>query len=600
MRYIIGILQPKTWKELVRSALDAGIIGQPGFTWILAESSSELVSTAFSLSRETEADLATALHGAGVLMINVEPNEPFDEALLTFSESQIQRQQFVSQFQEPELFANYTFSTPGRSLYQYLTYDAVMALGIAACECESDLFTGKELYQRLLLTEFDGVSGRVAFSNETGTRRSDDFSYVIENLVLLEANASSDIFTFQAVSSAVVWQLNQSVEILQPFVYADSTTEQPPCFAPLNEQLNLVSTGACVAGRIVSSLVMMASVGWFVWTMVNRKKDVVRASQPIFLGQLCVGTFVMASAIIPQSLQEPVSKRGLNIACMTAPWLVILGFAISFSALFSKTWRLNKLFNKARGMRRVVLRYRDVMMPFIVFMTLNIAFLAGWTALAPLVWTRVPLANFDVFGRSVESYATCRSESPGQMFAFLGPMIAMNLSALIFAAYQAYKARNLPTQFSESKYMAMTMASLLECLLISAPLFALVADNPTADFLVTSIVISIVCLAILLPIFVPKYIRRRDAAGDDSRAFRGETRASILMSVRRSGGSDLPGQESGRSLRSLFALRRSPTRSQRIMAYGRARVKRSEEYYQQRDRAESSQRSRDASVPSLL
>jgi hypothetical protein len=42
-------------------------------------------------------------------------------------------------------------------------------LGIAACEAKQNFFTGPELYQTLVETEFEGVSGLVRFSNNTGT-----------------------------------------------------------------------------------------------------------------------------------------------------------------------------------------------------------------------------------------------------------------------------------------------------------------------------------------------------------------------------------------------------------------------------------------------
>lgn len=109
-------------------------------------------------------------------------------------------------------------------------------------------------------------------------------------------------FRFETV--AVVFHRNDCIQVLQPFIYADSTTQQPVVLPPLEPELSLIPPGARAAGLALGALVMLTSLGWFTWTMTNRKRDVVRASQPIFLGQLCLGTFVMASAIIPQSLQS--------------------------------------------------------------------------------------------------------------------------------------------------------------------------------------------------------------------------------------------------------------------------------------------------------
>jgi hypothetical protein len=37
------------------------------------------------------------------------------------------------------------------------------------------------------------------------------------------------------------------------------------------------------------------------------------------------------------------NQHGLDVACMATPWLLSIGFVTAFSALFSKTWRLNKV-----------------------------------------------------------------------------------------------------------------------------------------------------------------------------------------------------------------------------------------------------------------
>jgi hypothetical protein len=117
----------------------------------------------------------------------------------------------------------------------------------------------------------------------------------------------------------------------------------------------------------------------------------------------------MASAVIPFSLQEPVSQIGLDIvACtMFSPcWCVSIGFVVAFSALCTtKMWRLNKLFT--RGYRRIQVRARDVVLPFLVLTGINIIVLTIWTIVAPIKWARIETKSFDHFGHVVDSYGTC-------------------------------------------------------------------------------------------------------------------------------------------------------------------------------------------------
>jgi hypothetical protein len=113
---------------------------------------------------------------------------------------------------------------------------------------------------------------------------------------------------------------NELVELLAPFVYADSTTRVPADLSPLVQDWNLITPAFRGVGLTLGLLAMISSIGWMIWTLCHRKKDVVQSSQPFFLVQLCIGTLIMSSAIIPLSLQEPVSDRVLDICCMSIPW----------------------------------------------------------------------------------------------------------------------------------------------------------------------------------------------------------------------------------------------------------------------------------------
>lgn len=49
--------------------------------------------------------------------------------------------------------------------FALFNYDAAMAICIAACEVENDFFSASDLYESMLRTKFDGVTGSVEFDN---------------------------------------------------------------------------------------------------------------------------------------------------------------------------------------------------------------------------------------------------------------------------------------------------------------------------------------------------------------------------------------------------------------------------------------------------
>jgi hypothetical protein len=159
-------------------------------------------------------------------------------------------------------------------------------------------------------------------------------------------------------------------------------------------------------------------------------------------------------------------------------------------------------------MRRITVKPRDVMLPFFLLMGINVAVLTAWTAAAPLTWQRTPI-SFDKWGRTLESHGSCSPASSRRTMstAFAATLVFFNGMILLTACYQIYKARNLPTQFNESKYIAVAMFGLSEFLLIGIPLF-LTLEDPTSSFVIKSMLISLSTLVILLPIFLPKVIKK--------------------------------------------------------------------------------------------
>ena len=102
--------------------------------------------------------------------------------------------------------------------------------------------------------------------------------------------------------------------------------------------------GVRIFSMVMGAIVIACSLGFMGWVICYRRTRVVRASQPVFLALICVGTAAIGAAIIPLGVDDGVTNaRGASVACMAWAWLVPCGFSISFSALFSKLWRLNRL-----------------------------------------------------------------------------------------------------------------------------------------------------------------------------------------------------------------------------------------------------------------
>jgi hypothetical protein len=186
-----------------------------------------------------------------------------------------------------------------------------------------------------------------------------------------------------------------------------------------------------------------------------------------------------------------------------------MGFIISFSALFSKIWRINKIFLNPQ-FRRIIVTETDVLVPFAVLFALNFALLLAWTLYDPLRFERLPVDSTNPFN----TYGTCKFEHDGTIGIAVG-ILSVKFGAILLACDQAYRARQISDEFSESRWVGVTVASWLQVFVVGFPVMFLVKDNPTATYLLRSCIIFVTCMSLLLFIFVPKILFHRHHSKND-------------------------------------------------------------------------------------
>lgn len=254
-------------------------------------------------------------------------------------------------------------------------------------------------------------------------------------------------------------------------------------------------------GVTLAAAVFLTSLFFTAFVYTHRKARVIRVMQPMFLLTICIGVAILGTAMIPMGIDDGlVSERGADIACMSTPWLLSIGFSLAFSALFSKLWRINKLFNRSAGIQRIVVRSRDVLKPFALLFTLNLGLLTAWTATDPPQWQR-----FAIDGQDWNTYGKCVYGKAATIFVSL--IAAVNFIALVMAFVQAYRARNISDEFSESKYIGVAIYGWLQICLIGGPIpFLIDEDNAAAKYFLQVSLVFVVCVSMVCIIFAPAIV----------------------------------------------------------------------------------------------
>ena len=306
-----------------------------------------------------------------------------------------------------------------------------------------------------------------------------------------------------------------------------------------------------ILGYTLFAIVCSTSLFFGYWTYTHRAVHVVRAAQPEFLLMIVVGTLLLSSAIIPLSFDD----SGTNyqpwhgkLFCMSIPWLTFCGFTIIFTALFAKTWRVNQLFQAQRTFQRITVSYKEVGYIFVLLFGSNVIVLLCWTILNPLEYVRKDGEGLDAWGRIISTYGTCEAisgdhnnedgsaSSPSSSRPYLIVLGLINVGVLGIANWQAYAARKIEVELSESQYISIAVGSLLQAGLIGTPLLVLVNDLPQAFYLTMVFMLFIVPMVILLLIFVPKYNNSKRSASSQLFLVKNAVQSSQEnMSLRNSG-----------------------------------------------------------------
>jgi gamma-aminobutyric acid type B receptor len=251
---------------------------------------------------------------------------------------------------------------------------------------------------------------------------------------------------------------------------------------------------------------------------------------------LCAGTFLIGSAIIPWTWQEPLPQNVLSIGCMLEMWLLSIGFSTTYAALYTRTWRVREVLTRADAFQRSTVTARDVMWGPVALIFLNAVLLIIWHIVDPVEWTRV-VTSRDYFGRPVESYGTCfEFENHGTALIFLLLLASINLFLILVTAVQAQRSRFLPSQYNERNHLAIASFLMLEVALLGIPiLLASGTRDPAALMVVGSWIFAISAFAVLLPMFVPKIGVEHGWIEDKNPMHGPEFQESLSKSMRRLG-----------------------------------------------------------------
>jgi hypothetical protein len=293
--------------------------------------------------------------------------------------------------------------------------------------------------------------------------------------------------------------------------------------------MNYIDPDIRAAGWGLAGLICLTAVSLIVWTFWFRRNRVMRAFQPNLLIQSAIGLFFLGATIVPLGFDDSLfSDDILDITCMVAPWMYIVGFSLFFSSVYSKIHKCDKIFKDPDKYDVLLVTPYDSFKVFFHVFVLNGVILALWTALDPLKWVRQEVSNNGSFtSDGIQTYGACRGDGY-ESLGYAAALFFLDLTLCFVGAYQAFKCRFLVLEYNEIQWLPLSLFPFFESWIIGGPILIFVGEDPTTAFLLLTIIISASTITAALAVFAPKdwYIRKNSGNNARKRSIDAQARTS--------------------------------------------------------------------------
>ena len=440
--------------------------------------------------------------------------------------------------------------TVAHGLHRLFTSDAWLNAANTN-EKQVELMSGTSLYAHLLGASFTGFSGEVRFRTKSegsdnkyeGDREAADMEFFLWNF-----DGESDQFALAGRANGAGRSQNFQLVMDRPLVWpGDGVTkpdDRPTCLdedfvrtmsecdgstglltviSESNESLcrnvntTKESSSPCLyapfistSGKVVCAVCGLSALTQFValvWATYYRKTQTMKASQFELLALFNIG--LLLTSLSPLLFLGPPSSA----VCIGRLWHFNLSVALVWAPLSVKMWRVWMVFNN-KSMKKLkltsikMLRYVCFILLFEVIVLLIVTFVPG---VAPGVVEVPASVVFPRLGDRGHVHGTalsglCSQLENGTFGAWATVQGLIHIGMVGAVSILAWKLRNEPSKFQESKYLGLVGMNVFSVGSIVGGVYFLMANDLPYHLLVvlqTFGVFVVVTIAVVL-MYVPK------------------------------------------------------------------------------------------------
>eukprot|EP01137_Pigoraptor_chileana_P036447 Opistho-2@32048 len=247
--------------------------------------------------------------------------------------------------------------------------------------------------------------------------------------------------------------------------------------------------GLLIAVAVLCGLGICMALSFYGALLYFHDDRIVKASQPRFLYVLVLGALVAYVGLI-LDMPSPTDSY-----CIAQNWLWHISFALIYTPLFTKTWRVKKIFTNKDLTLKLNLSDRHLMLFVGASLAAVCIVLAVWTGLRPQFVQVVDDATNPLL-----QYSECSVNIGWTAITW-----AVEGIFVLWGCILAYETRSIPDNFNESRFLAFAVWNYFVINMVVLPISLVITHNPNAQFVLRSLSLFLTPTMVLCVYFIPRF-----------------------------------------------------------------------------------------------
>ncbi|XP_072028662.1 gamma-aminobutyric acid type B receptor subunit 2-like [Amphiura filiformis] len=358
---------------------------------------------------------------------------------------------------------------------------------------------GDMLYDIMANTSFPGLTGPVLFS-DSGDRKG------LIRIMQTQNNTDVRIAVYNVAAEPgkeLKFENDTPVFWKGGKVPVDSVMEK--------REIQIIHPAVFILMVVFSVFGIWLAIFFLIFNIMYRNRRIIKMSSPRLNNIILVGGLITYLSVIFLGIDVGLVPRDiLPLACRAYTWCFYVSFCMTFGAMFSKTWRVHRIFTTKTVMPR---RIRDPQLfAWVGALVLFVALiLAAWEVFDPIVLeteegseTADPL-NDDII--LIPVFVICTSNWEPY---WIGALYVIEGLLLVFGAFLSWETRkvHMPV-LNDSKQIGTSIYIVVTTNFAAVPV-SIAVQNPSARYaLLATLIITSITVPLCL-VFLPKVKMRND------------------------------------------------------------------------------------------